>query len=102
MTLHPIVTEYNRRVHANRFPRHRLNNNFEIDDFAHAMTDFRGLEFNSFTFTDDAGTDLANLMVSIHRGGLFKSLILSKLWSQAQLLDLSQAVDAPFRRSPRA
>ena len=92
--MHPIFIEYNRRVHANRFPHHRLNTNFNIDDFAHAMTDFRGLELNSFNFTDDAGADLANLMVSIHRGGLFKSLIRSKLWraKRSCLISLKQSM----------
>ena len=94
MTLHPIFIEYSRRVHANRFPHHRLNTNFNIDDSAHAMTDFRGLELNSFIFTDDAGTDLANLMVSIHRGGLFKSLIISKPWrtKRSCLISLKQSM----------
>ena len=90
-----IVSGYHRRLHGNRFSNHRLKKNFDIDDFKCAMTGFRGLGQESadnvvrddrrflgcFDFPDEAGTDLANLVISIFKAGLFKKLTLSKLWN---------------------
>ena len=89
-----IVSGYHRRLHGNRFSNHRLKNNFDIDDFKCAKTDFRGLGQESadnvvrdgrrflgcFDFPDEAGIDLANLVISIFKAGLFKKLTLSKPW----------------------
>ena len=90
-----IISGYHRRLHGNRFLIHRLKNNFGVDDFKCAATDFRGLGQESadnvardgrhflgcFDFPDEAGTDLANLVISIFKAGLFKKLTPSKFWN---------------------
>ena len=45
--LSPWQTSYHRRLRGKRLPLHRLNENYDIQDFQVAITDFRALKKDS-------------------------------------------------------
>ena len=105
--------DFDPQVNGKNFPNHLLSDNDNLEVFKLTMFEFRGLEsktashimrdisrfFGCFQFSNEAGQDLPNLMVSIFNHGLLKPLLLSKLrhakptylmslkWSLNHLLD---------------
>ena len=94
VVLQDFVKEWDIRPHGRRFPRQKLSTNYNLDDFKMTIFEFRGLDLRTarmalrdirrflgcFVFKDVAGEDLANLLVSIFKLGLLRSLIVSQLW----------------------
>ena len=86
--------DFDPQVDGKNFPNHLLSDNANLEVFKLTMFEFRGLEsktashimrdisrfFGCFQFSNEAGQDLPNLMVSIFKHGLLKPLLLSKLW----------------------
>ena len=83
------------QVNGRNFPKKKLSSNGIIDDFKLTMVELRGLSLKSasyiirdvtrflgcFEFTDEAGRDLPNLVVSIFRRGYLKKLLVHPLWN---------------------
>ena len=88
-------TEFDIQVNGKNFPNNLLSNNYSIEMFKITILEFRGLNvktasdiirdvsrfFGCFVFSNEAGKDIANLVVSIFKHGLLKTLLLSKLWN---------------------
>ena len=87
--------EWNVQVNGRLFPPRLLASNYNLEDFKLTIMEFRGLssktagyilkDINRFLgcylFPDEAGFDLANLMISIFKLGLLKPLLCSELWN---------------------
>ena len=86
--------DFDPQVNGKNFPNHLLSDNANLEVFKLTIFEFRGLEsrtasyimrdisrfFGCFQFSNEAGMDLPNLLVSIFKHGLLKPLLLSKLW----------------------
>ena len=88
------VENYDPRVHGSKFPQKLLATNLDIDMFQVSISEFRGMELKTanntlrdarrclgcFSFPDEAGVDLPNLMVSLFKQGFLKRLVFSHVW----------------------
>ena len=83
-----------RECMGTKFPQKLLATNFDTDMFQVLISEFRGLELKTanntlrdarrclgcFSFPDEAGVDLPNLMVSLFKQGFLKRLVFSHVW----------------------
>lgn len=88
------VLDYDPNVYGFKFPNNLLSSNFNIDDFKTTLLEFKCLNVKTvgyimrditrflgcFVFPDEAGLDLANLLVSVFRSGAFKQVLTSTPW----------------------
>ena len=94
VALEDLVEDCYPRVYGHLFPMRLLSRIYDLESFHVTIYEFLNLKFKDasnttrdikrflwcFVFPDDAGGDLAYLLVSIFKSGLLKRLLLSQLW----------------------
>jgi hypothetical protein len=92
------LLEWNVLRHGKLFPTNSLASNYNLDTFKLTIIEFRGLTSKTagyilkdisrflgcYLYPDEAGFDLANLVISIFKLGLLKPLLCSPLWNAKQ------------------